>query len=499
MGHPPAAAREEFVALTGRPDAVPEWFRVWSELQADETERRHVLEAGTTRFPEHAPLQEALAVSAWAAGDRSTALKAAAAALAIDGSRTGAWIVTVSASASPEVRLERLRLFDTGAVGEPAARLAMADVVAGFTRSPEEPAAVLALGWVESMLTQEPEQPRAIVVKARLQGALGRVPDALHTIASVIVGPLELPSALKLHAELLLAAGRYEEAVAAFDRYLTLAPRDLPVRRQQARVDGWRGAYDESLGRYQRLRADHPDVPAVAAEVDAKRAYYAGRWREAAERYTAWLALEPDAVEARLELAQIYDRLGEPARAAEGFRVAFRRGAPHDVSQAAADRLERRRRPSADFFAVSHSADAVERGQLLNLVDSGAGISDDLGRGYGTRVRAFGGPSFADVGDHVWHGQHVGGQLTTMLRAPLRLSGSLAYRKLDTVGGQWFGDLGLAWRASNVRLSVGVERSLLLENRSTLTDGISGFGLSTGVRWAPNDDVYWKRRARSAA
>ena len=42
---------------------------------------------------------------------------------------------------------------------------------------------------------------------------------------------------------------------------------------------------------------------------------YSGNWTVAASRYDRWLALDPQDVEAQLERAQLYDRLGQPARA----------------------------------------------------------------------------------------------------------------------------------------------------------------------------------------
>ena len=122
-------------------------------------------------------------------------------------------------------------------------------------------------------------------------------------------------------------------------------------------------------------------------------------------------------------------------------------------------------------------------------MDSGAGVSDDLGLGYGTRARLFGGPSFAQGADDRWYGSHLGMQVSGALASSIRATGTLAYRKLDTIDGAWFGDLGVAWRlGSRWRTSVGAERSLILENQSTLTSGLSGTGPIASVRWTPGID-----------
>jgi tetratricopeptide (TPR) repeat protein len=488
----PAAARDDFDALTSRADANPDWYLAWAEVQRSGQELRRILVDATTRFPGDARLQERLAVAAWAARDEATALRAADAALLADDGRTGAWFVKVeiaSGHGSPPELVALLGRFEARFAHEPSARIGMAEMLAGLTRSSNDPAARRALEWVEEILSDEPQQAAAAVARARLYAGLNDMPQALRVVDALIAERPELPSALKLKAELLAASGRYKDAVEAFDDYLARAPRDLQARRQQARIEGWRGAYGESLARYERLCESELRSPVVVAELEAKRAYYSGHWSDAVQRYDAWLALEPGNVEAQLERAQALDHIGQASRARDAFSAIAASATPNDVSLAAADRIGRRQEASVDLFAVAQSADAVQRRQLLDLVDSGAGVSDNLGLGYGTRLRVFGGPSMADVGARVWRGNHVGGQLVTSPVAALAINGSIAYRTLETAGGQWFGDAGLTWRAhATLRLTGGFERSLLLENGVTLAEGISGVGPAAGVRWSPNTD-----------
>ena len=475
-----------------RSDASPDWYLAWADAQRSGEELMRILTDATARFPSDARLQERLAVTAWAARDEATALAAADAALLADDGRTGAWFVKVEIASRHGSSTELLALlgrFETRFANQPSARIGMAEMLAGLTRSSGDPAARRALVWVEAILADEPQQAAAAVARARLYAALNDLPQALRVIDELVTERPELPAALKLKAELLAASGHYKDAVDAFDDYLARAPRDLEARRQQARIEGWRGAYGESLARYERLCESDLRSPVVVAELDAKRAYYRGHWSDAVRRYDAWLALEPDNVEAQIERAQALDHLGDASQARDAFSAIAASATPNDVSLTAADRIERRRAASVDLFAVAQSADAIERRQLLDLVDSGAGVSDNLGLGYGTRVRVFGGPSMADVGNRVWRGNHVGGQFVTSPLAALAINGALAYRTLDTAGGQWFGDAGLTWRAhATLRLTGGFERSLLLENGITLAEGISGVGPTAGVRWSPNTD-----------
>jgi len=489
----PAAVAATFAELTRRADAEPDWFLVWADVQTSAADRVRVLEQGATRFPGHAALQERLAVAAWAGREAEVALRAADRALTADPSRTGAWFVRIELAAAgdrrDEVVVPLLDGFEAQFGEQAEARVGMAEMLAGLGRSPDDPVTARALAWMDVALMHNPRQTAAVIARARLLAARGQLSAALSAVDALVETRPDLPAALKLRAELLSTSGRYADAVHAYDRYIEVVPDDLAARRQQARVEGWRGAYEASQERYGQLRQREPGAQVVAAEVEAKRALYGRAWTEAATRYDRWLTLDPSDVEAQLERAQLFDRLGYPEQALDGFQAIAASVAPNDVAQAAAERIERRRGVNADVFANGQSADAAERQQLLDLVDSGVGVADDLGLGYLTRARLFGGPSWAQGEGGLWRGHHVGVQATTAIAAPLRLKGAIAYRALDTMDASWFGDLGLTWRiGSRLRIAGGAERSLLLENTSTLVAGIHGTGPTASLRWTPGID-----------
>ena len=491
--HGQAAADHLFRELTTRPDAEAEWFLAWADLQTTSAGVTGVLEDGARRFPGDAGIHERLAVSAWAQGDRDLAARAAQVTLAADPSRTSAWFVAIEVAGTAEDRNNTLPSlldrFEARFPSDSEARVGVAEMLAGLSRSAEDPAARRAMGWMNDVLARNPDAAPAAVARARLLLAQGLAAQALAVVDTIIAGNPELPAALKLRAELLGTAGRYAESVAAYDTYLAVAPDDFQARRQQARVEGWRGDYEASRQRYAQLREREPQADVVAAEADAKQSYYGGRWNEAASRYDRWLALDPNDVEAQLERAQLYDRLGQPDHAVQSFRAVTTTATPNDVAMAAAERIDRRRRASVDLFADGNSAAAAARQQLLDLVDSGAGVSDDLGLGYGVRARLFGGPSFAQGADDRWYGSHAGTEMTAGLAPSLRATGTIAYRKLEGMEGAWFGDLNLAWRVnSRLRTAVGAERALVLENQTTLTSGLHGDGPTASVRWTPNTD-----------
>ncbi len=479
------AADVEYRALTSREPADAAWYLEWADAHGDSPDARRILQAGTQRFPADALLQERWAVAAWAAGDRAAALRSADAALAADSGRAGAWFVKVAAARDRPSEYEDLvRGFEVRFADAPTTLLGMGDALAALARSPQDAAALRALDWTARIQAQQPELVAAAVTRARLLASLGRASLALSDVDKLIAHRPAMVEAHKLRAELLMAEGRHADAVAAYDRLLAIAPGNLAARRQQARIDGWRGSVGSSLERYSTLLED--GVPAIEAEAAAKRAYYRGDWREAVRRYDAWLALEPNEIEARLERAQSLDHLGETLRAADAYRSL---SLDNRVAAIATERVARRRAPSVDLFAVGTSADGVERRQLLDVVDTGAAFSSGFGPGLGTRARVYGGPSFASAGGRTWRGRHVGGELIAAVAPPVEITARVAHRSLDGANAQWFGDAQVTWRASSsFRATAGVERTLVLENASTLVDGLVGSGPIGRLRWQPGTE-----------
>ena len=478
------AADAEFEALTSGEDADPAWYLAWADAYGNGPDARRVLDMATERFPADPLLHERLAVTAWAGLDREAALGAADIALSSDPRRLGAWFVRIAGtSGRPDETAELVDRFERQFANSPAALLDMGDMLAGLARSPKDPAARKALEWTSRIRAEQPNLDAAVVTEVRLLTALEQNQRAMSEIDALIARQPTSPEAHKLRAELLVHLGSYAEAVAAYDEYLVLAPGDLAARRQQARIEGWRGDTGSALARYEKLREHAPDVPAIEEEVAAKRAYYSGRWREALVHYEAWLALEPHESEARLEHAQSLDHLGETVLASQAYRML---SPDHRIAALAADRMESRRAPSVDFFTVGSSADGVSRQQLLDMVDAGAGFSTGIGAGHGARVRVFGGTSMAHGAVRDWRGHHAGGEFMISTASPIDLAGRVGYRKLDGVDPQMFGEAGLGWKAlQSLRLALGAERSLILENGSTMVDGLAGVGPTGRLRWQP--------------
>ena len=485
-----AAVDAEFGELTSREDADPAWFLAWADAVNDAVYARRVLERGVGRFPLEALLHERLAVTAWAARDVAAARRSAERAISLDDRRLGAWFVQVELAARHTEAAGVLPVLDRFGArfkDSPSALLDMGNMLAGLARGPGDAAASTALTWATQLLASQPTLIAAAITRARLLAALGDLPRAVSEAGALARQRPGAASAHKLEAELLAAQGRYGEALAAYDRYLAVEPGDIGARRQQARIEGWRGHVEASTRRYAQLSAEHPTMAAIVAESSAKREVQAGHWHEALAAYDRWLALEPEDVEAGLERAQTLDRLGRTAEAVEAWRTVTVRVPASRVARDAVSRADRRGQMSLDLFTSAVSADGTARRQLLDLVDGGVALSRGFG-GYGRlRLRAFGGPSAGRAPGREWRGGHAGADIGLAIRPSVDLTSSLTARALDGVETQWFGQAAATWRMSDeVRVMAGAERALVLDNAFSLESGLAASGVLVGARWQPS-------------
>ena len=485
-----AAVDAEFGELTSREDADPAWFLAWADAVNDAVYARRVLERGVGRFPLEALLHERLAVTAWAARDVAAARRSAERAISLDDRRLGAWFVQVELAARHTEAAGVLPVLDRFGArfkDSPSALLDMGNMLAGLARGPGDAAASTALTWATQLLASQPTLIAAAITRARLLAALGDLPRAVSEAGALARQRPGAASAHKLEAELLAAQGRYGEALAAYDRYLAVEPGDIGARRQQARIEGWRGHVEASTRRYAQLSAEHPTMAAIVAESSAKREVQAGHWHEALAAYDRWLALEPEDVEAGLERAQTLDRLGRTAEAVEAWRTVTLRVPASRVARDAVSRAGRRGQMSLDLFTSAVSADGTARRQLLDLVDGGVALSRGFG-GYGRlRLRAFGGPSAGRAPGREWRGGHAGADIGLAIRPSVDLTSSLTARALDGMETQWFGQAAATWRMSDeVRVMAGAERALVLDNAFSLESGLAASGVLVGARWQPS-------------
>lgn len=105
-------------------------------------------------------------------------------------------------------------------------------------------------------------------------------------------------------AEALSWNKHYKEAIELYDEMLQ-EQYEVALQRQKARVLGWAQQYDKAEEEYKNILKRKYDS-SIALEMEAKAAYWDGRWMMAEKRYRELLALEPDNVEALFDMSQMY-------------------------------------------------------------------------------------------------------------------------------------------------------------------------------------------------
>ncbi len=376
-----AAGARAFAALATRVDVSADVYRAWATTTSDLNARRIVLENGVRRFPDHAGILTSLAVVSSALGDRAASREVAARAVERDPLSGEAWyllIANTAADRTPHELDDVLARFASAAASAPALAVATADRVAALVRSASDPVLVAALSWLRAPIDDAELRLSRDLATARLYAAAERWFEALAAADHAVAAHPEAVSALRLRADVLSWAGRHDEGVAAYDEYLALVPGDVDARRQQARVAGWAGRFRDAERLYAALRAAHPDDRVLAAEADAKRAYFRGRWREAVTRYQHWLSLDSENSEARFELSEALRAAGEVERA-DATLAALAPEGGHRLATAARDRESWRREPTVTAIADVRSAKGYEGQRLVDVRTTGGRVTSVVG------------------------------------------------------------------------------------------------------------------------
>ncbi|MDD5565635.1 MAG: tetratricopeptide repeat protein [Candidatus Omnitrophica bacterium] len=184
-----------------------------------------------------------------------------------------------------------------------------------------------ARGLFERVLVMDPANNRAKVLHAdtyaygrRYSYAQGLYRKALER------NPGDNEVKRKL-ADVLSWDRRYTEAIALYDEILS-GNDDPAIRLQKARVLGWQRRYPQALKAYQLLLKKRYDKR-VALEMEAKRAYWDNRLRHAIHYYKELIAVSPENVEARFDLAQIYSYQSMWPEARDSYRAILQQSPSH--------------------------------------------------------------------------------------------------------------------------------------------------------------------------
>lgn len=479
----PHAAQEEFSMLAARADATAAAFDAWAAVLTDRAQQIQVLERAIERFPDRAGLLTGLASAYVATRQFELAVVPAMRATTLDPAAASAWFALVSATAAarPGEVTAVLDRFRQAASCEPSVVIGMAEHVAGLIRAPDDPLAERVLEMLQEVAGDASVLFARELARARVFAAVERWPDAVLAVDAALSHDPRSLAAHRLRADVLSWAGRHSDGLAAYQAYLMLAPDDLAAQRQRARVTGWSGQYEEARSHYAQLVKAFPDHPAIAAEASAKQAFFAGRWRSAARRYEAWLALEPGNTEAQFELAESLRAAGH-IDGADSALEALEAQSGHRLAAAARARAAFSRQPSFSVLSEHRSAEGYAGGRLLDLHHDGASLTLALGRSGGTVVGLEAGRAKASSDAYVRDGHRGSLQFRSRLSPRLEVAGASEVWLWPNRSATAAGHFRAVWQPGDVwTFAGGADREPLFENMRTLDEGITATGFSAVV------------------
>jgi len=118
---------------------------------------------------------------------------------------------------------------------------------------------------------------------------------------------------------------------------------------------GWDRRYADALRAYRETLDRNPDNEFVQNEAEAKRAFYGGRDSTAIEHYENLLAIEPDNLEARFDVAQVYSRQSMWPQARTAYEELIDIYPGHWRAREALDKVNVQRDGTAVTFRYKHN------------------------------------------------------------------------------------------------------------------------------------------------
>jgi tetratricopeptide (TPR) repeat protein len=479
------AGERMFRSLAASSEASADLFLAWAALTPAGAARLAVLEEGTRRFSTSASLFEQLSIARAAAGDREGSLVAAGRAVAIDVESGEAWFQLLAGTAAGRPAGDLAELIDRFAgvaATRPALAVATADRAASLMRSANDPLLNAALAWLRVDVADPSLQVSRDLARVRLLAAGQRWFEALEAADHAVHQHPGASSALRLRADVLAWAGRHDDGIAAYDDYLAAVPADIDARRQQARVAGWAGRFADARRYYDALRATRPDDAAIAAEAQAKIAFFEGRWRRAVDAYQRWLDVEPGNSEARFELAEALRAAGDVERA-DAMLLSLAPDGGHRLAVAARDREAWRRAPSMVMVAEVSSANGYGGQRLLSLRQTGAEMRAAFGAPGRTTFVADAASVWAASRDVTRAGYQLGAGGSQRLSRAAALDARVSLWDVSGPGGPAVqASASAAWSpADRWTLQGGAGRELLLENIATIDRRLTATGAFVGA------------------
>ncbi|MFN7981417.1 MAG: hypothetical protein U0Q11_06130 [Vicinamibacterales bacterium] len=496
----PAAAIETLRAFTKRPSVSEAVFLAWSAIEKPGAPRASVLQEASGRLPQSGRIAAALSTELLIAGDRAGAKQEAERAIALDPTFPEAWFAAVDALARTGTDRELTDLMHRlkGQADQHAGLIiAVGDHVAGLVPDSKFDIARQMIALLRSLNDkQAPGIPRHLTI-ARLDAALEEWDAALRAVDVARKMQPKSPQVLRLRADVLGWSGRHVEAIDAYARFLELEPDNVDARRQQARVAGWAGRYAQARKYYEDLRVKYPNDAAIAAEVEAKTAFFDGRWHSAVSSYDRWLAFEPNISEARFERAAALKNSGQ-LEASETALQDLVSDTGHRLAAAALARNFDARRPVFSYSTMSSNANGYDGQRLLNLKTEGGRVNLTITGHPNLKVGASVDQVRASSDLRTLNGYRGGVQASYLFGPRLSVdarAGAWVFNTNATFEAQALG----MWNATDrLNMQAGLNLEPVQENLNTVEQGLTAAGPFAQLRAAsPNTSVEvrgsWQR------
>jgi len=160
----------------------------------------------------------------------------------------------------------------------------------------------------------QPDQARAHI---RSQGANQlRPPDPVYEEIDLL---LETPVAFELRGARAMSEGRYDDAIAAFEKGVALDPDEPALRHKLATALALKGNLNGALAAMRETVRRSPDFAKGHYSL-ALLYLQTNDYRHAAESFTEALRVEPSYVEPRLQLAHLLRRTGQSSASLAHYR-----------------------------------------------------------------------------------------------------------------------------------------------------------------------------------
>ncbi len=195
----------------------------------------------------------------------------------------------------------------------------------------------------DSAKTGEPEDPDYWVQRAKEEQEVGALQEAVDMLNRVLQKHPDHTGAHHRLGAVYAEWDKRKEAVAAYEKTLKLDAGHLDARLGLAEVLGKMNQNEAAAEQYILATQTRPDDAGLHFKI-ALEYWYAQKLAESAEYYRKTIAIEPEHVQAHLNLISVYERLQEWDKALEEVAVASKLGKEKNDAHAVsiADRKRQR-------------------------------------------------------------------------------------------------------------------------------------------------------------